>query len=323
MYRKKLGKLAVVCLMAISLCHGTVFAAEVGPGMMGDVTEIETLVREKVPENFSVSGRYAYDTTTGNVFYADASGNFTTHQLGSDGRMYDAQGAQQNTIMLIKERYLPAYEAAGENEWLTFESPHHLMLFVQWLQYDQSSRQGKMYYYNQDDGMKVRIQKKDLEAILEPEEVGYRERVDALVQQVDRTKSQRDIVNQAASLVANSFVYDLNTMDSSMMEALNNRRGVCWHYTKLLGDILEECSITNESVLGYNTDNRAEFHEWNKVYLSDEGKWVYVDGSYINQTTAYDRPGGNLKVEAGKEYILTPDAVLNQYHMLGYSSDIR
>ena len=61
-------------------------------------------------------------------------------------------------------------------------------------------------------------------------------------------------------------------------QAIQDGKGVCYHYTKLLKDVLTRFGIESEVVYGNMTNGQdGEMHVWLKIWDKENSKWIYRD----------------------------------------------
>lgn len=312
---------AAPMLAALALCFQPVMATEGGPGVAKDPLEIQALILEHNPINMIINGRYAYDLSTGEMKYADDDGNFVSEGVQPDGILY-VDGKQANTLYAIKDKYIGAYEAAAPDDEIEFDSYHQLAVFASYLQLEQSETQGATFQYTKLDRGKVKISKRELQKLMIPEEAGYRDKVNEMVSGIDRSLSEKEQIDAAVVAVANTFTYNKDYLTETMMTAINQGQGVCYHYAKLLEDILTELGFKNELILGYAAGSKAETHTWNKIWLSSENRWVYSDPTMLSQQSQQVKEKEGTIAAVFTPIILDP-TYMTYYRMIGYSGDIR
>ena len=82
----------------------------------------------------------------------------------------------------------------------------------------------------------------------------------------------------AMNLVAQTMDYDKSYLNATMNQAIQDGKGVCYHYTKLLKDVLTRFGIESEVVYGNMTNGQdGEMHVWLKIWDKENSKWIYRD----------------------------------------------
>ena len=87
-----------------------------------------------------------------------------------------------------------------------------------------------------------------------------------------------------AKWVNEYMIYDINLLgiDFTPLEILENKKGVCHHFTILLNTLLNSINIPSISVIGmfhdgYVYNKNFELHEWSLVYYNN--KWIPIDAT--------------------------------------------
>ena len=87
-----------------------------------------------------------------------------------------------------------------------------------------------------------------------------------------------------AKWVNEYMIYDFNLLGIELtpLEILENKHGVCHHYTILLNTLLNSINIPSISVIGmfhdgYVYNKNYELHEWSLVYYNN--KWIPIDAT--------------------------------------------
>lgn len=263
--------------------------AQDGPG----TPSLEENMKEQLKDQYAVKGNYAISYETGDIFYSEDSQTFFSSGIGGDGCIYDEEGKQKNTLSCIKDKYIGQFEAVDGSEpsgILTFDSADELLLFIDWFQLEHMDHQGERWFYSERthlDGTKeIQIMKSEFEKReSEPGEV-YRTAVDGIISQVrDADLSISDMSTCAQTLVAKAMVYDSAYRGETMDKAISDGKGVCYHYVKMMKDVLSGCGVESEILYGEVIDDESDDdHVWLRVWDSDNNKWIYRDPTRASGT---------------------------------------
>jgi len=85
---------------------------------------------------------------------------------------------------------------------------------------------------------------------------------------------------QEACIKASEIVYDLAYKDATLDVALVDKKGVCWHYVKVVNILLKDRGLQTE--VCYGTYRNDVFHMWLKVY--DGERWWCIDPTFYSST---------------------------------------
>lgn len=87
-------------------------------------------------------------------------------------------------------------------------------------------------------------------------------------------ENEYEKIYDACEKIKTTLDYDLNYSKVSLQECLDNNKGVCWHYAKIVSLLLDEEGIYNELVVGKYAESNS-YHMWLRCKVN--GKWVYTD----------------------------------------------
>lgn len=93
-------------------------------------------------------------------------------------------------------------------------------------------------------------------------------------------------------LVKNSYIPSRNERElreitryrQSMESALQDKKGVCYHYAKLLKGVLKDCGIQSEYMIG--DFEGVGMHCWLRIYDPDNYRYLYRDATKTNADLA-------------------------------------
>ena len=261
MKRKILEGLFVMLLMLASFCMTSQAQMQADAVSLGD--------------GYAVKGRYAIDRTNGNVYYLEDDGSFFSGGMAEDGRIYDDGGAQVSTLSYVSGKYKEIYDNLGWDVPMKFESFKELQVFANWLQLERSEHQGNSFSYSRGEDGTCLVEKEDLAKLEEGKDPAYLETVRHIAAQIPAGYTFEEKIDAATNMAAHTLAYDKNYMKESMNKAVNDGKGVCYHYAKLLKDMLAELGIESEFMLGYL--ETSEPHTWLRIWNNQEGRWLYRD----------------------------------------------
>lgn len=124
-----------------------------------------------------------------------------------------------------------------------------------------------------------------VEISLKPEQRYDRESVKAQILstygQLEGTTAL-ELISDACKRIDDKLTYDVNYQYTSMTEALQNGRGVCWHYAKSASVLLEAANIETELVY-------AKYEGVTHMLLkcNVNGEWIYADPTFTETDMKY------------------------------------
>lgn len=240
------------------------------------------------PENMDASflvmdnskGLYLIDDN-GNIFYEDTDGLFYKNGIAPDHYLYDENGVQVNSLNYIRDKYYEKFKSLSSDERLVFDNNEDINLFFQFYQLYSAVAQGKScIVYHAPDGT-LQITKNEFTSMPHFKSDEYDEKVKSLSSQLNEYQTTNDKIVNAAKLVSETFKYDDSYLLKDINEAIKNGKGVCYHFAKLLHDVLEKSGIYSEYMSGHYQSNTS-YHVWNKVWNEEENKYVYIDPTIMN-----------------------------------------
>lgn len=248
---------------------------EYGPGT---IDYINANLRQILDDSWCINGAYAMDNQ-GNIYFSPNGDNFACNTISQEGHVYDSSGVQMNSMYYIRDKYLDVYSQSSECEFIIFDNEQESKLFLFWLQ-TLAERQGAYYTRYISPNGNVYIKKSELLKIQGQPDDSYQEIVESLCSCVT-PGSTKEIVEQANFLASQYLTYDYDYRNETMSTALNDRRGVCYHYSKLLHDILLKLGISSEFVVGEMNASEGS-HIWLKTWDYENNEWIYLDPTYSN-----------------------------------------
>lgn len=97
--------------------------------------------------------------------------------------------------------------------------------------------------------------------------------------------SLREKVKYAANYVANTLIGDDSDLNMTLLDAITNKKGCCWHFVKVMQHLLERDGINCEIITGkaYGVS-----HIWLRV-KDENGAWIYSDPTFVsNKMLGFD-----------------------------------
>lgn len=223
-------------------------------------------------------GVYLYDDN-GSIHYTTAPDLMYAGGIADDGQYYDLDGVQVNSLEYISKRYKGAFQRASGNELIQFQSLSHLKLFMYWYTNRYASSQGVEFTYHRGDNGRVSIAKSEFEKY--PTTFGdtYKASVASDAATIDCSLPFKEKLEQAIRLAHNRFQYDLSYTSTDINQALEDGRGVCFHYAKYCHDILSDIGIESQYLVGSCSANKNpdNIHVWLSAKDPETGKTHYLD----------------------------------------------
>ena len=234
----------------------------------------------------------------GNIYYRDSDGKFFQNGSAPDKCLYDEHGVQINTLNYIRDKYYDTFVSLDPAAQITFDNENEENLFLQYYQLEYASEQGKEIFYSNAGGGKISVRKSDITNMKSDKGSAYTDKVAEIAGSLAGCQTTEEKIMKAAEQASEAFTYDANYLLKDINQAVRDKRGICYHYTKLLHDVLKEAGIQSEYMVGHLKKSEG-MHAWLKVYNEEEEKWVYVDPTSMNQDMAaamfrYDIPAAYL-----------------------------
>lgn len=266
----------VLSISAVVSFPSMASAMELGPG-----TEklISQLLDEKLDDTWVVNGLHAIDAQ-GNFYFSVNGEDFVKQDTAKDGCVYDENGVQENTLQYIRQKYWDRYQDTEESGRVMFDSRQEAFLFVMCLQLMGES-QGKDYQIFHASGDRVSIPKENLLMIEGQPDFSYRESVQKICGEIAPASAEK-MAETANLLVAQYFTYNKEYTRKTMAEAVRDKYGVCYHYVKLLHEVLEGLGIRSEYMVGYTERESNAAHVWLRAWDDEAGRWIYLDPTYAH-----------------------------------------
>ena len=235
-------------------------------------------------------GDYIADDATGAIGFSDGKGGIIKDSFGLDGCYYNENGEQVNSLYYVWDKYSEKYENAEGDEFIRFDNPKEYSLFVNYIQLERSDHQGEAENISAAGPNTYKVS--DLKSLEEKPLESYKNKVAELSAKIDPSLSIQAKIYKAETLVQSTLHYDYDgtTKNSTMDEALTSGIGVCYHFAKLLKDILTSVGVNAEYVVGYNFS--GDMHAWIRSYGTVNNRYKYSDPSlsrpaYISGYTYY------------------------------------
>jgi len=210
-----------------------------------------------------VVGRFADDV--GDIYTTDEQGRCLTGVV--DGELFGPDCRLQNLSCLGDYEELAQRFRAGETIQLPDKTKLHefIAYYVRQSSFD---RQGKSYQgitYDDEKGCTLaRDNVVDKDAIM----ALFHARFNDI-----SGDTTHDVIVNTTNKVASGSVYEPNMRLGTMQEYAETGRGVCWHYARVLEELLQERGIRAEVVSGIYVGEGH--HAWVRAW--DGSRWVYSD----------------------------------------------
>lgn len=276
--------------------HGNIIGAYSIQSKTATVTDPET-AKETIGSLDRKKGIYLLDEK-GNVFYQTPDGVIFQGGIAPDGYAYDENGVQRNTLTYIRDKYLEKFQELGDGDTIVFDSEKEERLFLQYYQLEYAIEQGKEIFYTYEADGKAAVRKGDISSMKSERGDAYNQKLAELAASLNACGTMDEKIEQGAELVSEVFQYDENYLLKDMNQAVKSKRGVCYHYVKLLHDAYEQAGIASEYMIGQFRTSEG-VHAWLKVFNSDEQRYVYVDPTAMNQ----DRNGALFRYAIPAAYL--------------------
>lgn len=245
---------------------------------------IETLFTADISGAFATNDPYIIDKQSGLIYLKNNENTIFAGGIAVDGRIYNESGAQENTLSYIGNKYSEQYDNAKQNTFLEFDSLAELNIFINWMQLEYSDHQGVpfIYHYNSDGSCQIR--KSEVEKLLTTHGGDISPVLTELSSQIPPHYTLEEKADMANILVARYLTYDSEYESASMERALQDKKGVCYHYAKLLKGVLNDCGIQAEYMIG--DFEGVGMHCWLRIYDSENNRYMYRDAAKTNADLA-------------------------------------
>lgn len=272
--------LAVICI-AMCLNVQPVFAQT---AQLSNSIEVLNEVKLNISADKSNSASIYTCDAEGNIRCKAADGSYYVNGVGTDGYIYDENGIRLNTVEYIGRKYYERVKNASEEELIKFDNKTDADLFMHWFVLNQCQEQGWVYHtINLKRGGTAIAKSEIAEHATKTDERALNSKVDEIVSSISSDASEVTKINAAQRLVEQCFSYDQEALYLDMNDAIKEKRGVCFHYTKLLHSVLDRLGIPNSIVYG-TLDNTA--HCWNQCYAADIRKNIMLDATNVSKSDA-------------------------------------
>lgn len=236
-----------------------------GEGLHKEVIDSKIYIKDA---NGNILYGWQYDSN-GNLYYADESGALITNGYNADDCYFDENGVFISDNGITDEDY-----ANMERGGLVY-MPNKALLYDAYcdymLNYDLSMCNRKVMYHDYGDKLDFRL--------LEPADY-------------DRESVKQQIINSFGSLTGNtveenlyeacnkvsySMNYNLDYNNAKLIDSVNARQGVCWHFCKSVKVLMEEKGVKTELLYVRERETNSQ-HVILRCLSGD--KWIYCDPTF-------------------------------------------
>lgn len=248
----------------------------------------------------------------GNLF-TDSTGQL--HGLLADGTMavngeyngylWNESGLMVSSMDTVFLKYKPDWDSWYPT--ITFDNQTELADFIIYLQMVMSDDQNLEFTMVTGEDGRITISKEQvynqLRNSVETEQLMYNV-VGTIIEQVNRrigtASTDKDTIEAALAVISQEMKYDQSKMLAGMKESLLDKKGVCYHCTKLTAEVLGRLGFEYRYIIG---TVYGQSHCWLTVKERAGDKWYTVDPSsyWIVEPSIY------------LEYF-TPDRINNRYN---------
>lgn len=249
-------------------------ATEFGPGTIETITQ---KLNEKLDDTWIIHGLHAIDAQ-GNIYFSSDGEGFVKQEIAKDGCVYDENGIQENSLQYVRDKYWDIYQNTNDTDRITFDNRQEASLFVMCLQL-LGEAQGKNYHIFQASGDRISIPQKDLLMIEGQPDLSYQDAIQDICKEIVPATVEK-MAETANILVAQYLTYNEAYNCKSMAESVRDKYGVCYHYAKLLHEVLSKLGIQSEYMVGWTAREKDTAHVWIKAWDHEANKWIYLDPTY-------------------------------------------
>ena len=241
-------------------------------------------------------GVYLYDNN-GRVHYTTAPNAMYAGGVATDGQYYDLDGTQINSLEYIGKRYSPAFKKATDSQRIQFQNLTHLKLFTYWYIMHNATSQGVIYNYWHDDNGRVSMEKSEFSKY--PTELSeyYKNCIATDATEIDHALPFKEQLRQAINLTNKHFKYDLSYTEIDLNQALEDGKGVCFHYAKYCHDVLNVAGFESEYLVGSSNAGKDpnSMHVWLSAKDPGSDKMYYMDPSnLVSSMLLLDHPESEI-----------------------------
>lgn len=251
-------------------------STELGPGT---VELISQRLDEKLDDTWVINGLHAIDAQ-GNIYFSENGEDFAKQMTAKDGCVYDENGIQKNTLKYVHDKYWDQYQSTQKTGKVVFDNQQEAYMFVMYLQL-LGEAQGKNYHVFHTSGKQISIPKEDLLEMEKQSDLSYIEAVQNICRDI-KPASIEKMAETANLLVAQYLTYNEGYNCKTLAEAVKDKYGVCYHYAKLLHEVLNELGVQSEYMIGRTEREIDTAHVWIKAWDHEANKWLYLDPTYAH-----------------------------------------
>ena len=232
-----------------------------------------------------------YMTHDGNVHFVNMDGTSIKNGI-KNGYVFDDTGKLINTGGLVFAKYKDKWYDA--NERIEFDSYDDAVTFIRYMQSVHGLDQDD-HYISSDGNGKYSFNKVSLKNIIEHTEAEcnlFNAEVDRIYEESLRLSYGAPMITVIADSVRRavlmSYTYDENYTRENMTKVITDKRGVCFHFAKIILNTLKKHGIDAEYEHLY-TNHGADNHVVVQ-YRDESGNKKYIDSSlcYLMTDTYLD-----------------------------------
>ena len=161
--------------------------------------------------------------------------------------------------------------------------------------------EGDRYAVVQTQNIEVKLTNAFAPFLIPVQYINYTDSSKAVKKAKELTKNcKTDLqkVQEIYKYILNNVVYDYDKADKVVKGELNgyipvvdvilnNKKGICFDYSSLMGAMLRSVGIPTKLIMGYVAPNNA-YHAWNDVYIKGTG-WIKINSQVYFDGKKYSR----------------------------------
>lgn len=240
------------------------------------VVEGEGLHKENIESKLYIKDQagniqygWTYDSQ-GNLYYATESGELITDGYNTDDCYFNTEGIYVMDTDTSDEEY--ASLENGGSLYLSDRMKLYDVYCDYLLNYDLCKCNRQVIYYDFGDKLELRIK----DPVTYDRESVKEQILNTFGKLSEGTTEEK--MYEACNKVSSAMNYNLDYTNSDLIDAVNARQGVCWHFVKATKVLLEDAGVTTE--LLYVRERETGGQHVLLRCLSD-GKWVYCDPTFV------------------------------------------
>lgn len=283
------GKSILCCVIAltVSMSYQSITYANGGGQELTDManefvsynkTDIENDGLHIVNENGALYNKNRYEENIkgwsydnlGNLYYSNEDGVLLKDARNEDGLYFNEDGRLHNKYSDNLTGYLDMARRFERGDKVKFKRQEDLLDFFEYYSLNYKLLDYKCEYIVHQDNEGKYWASLDKNKIYSRDEL--RHKILDMFGTIDKDLSDYDKLLEVSKRIADNMEYDRSYIDLDLNKALTDKKGVCWHFTKIAKVLLEEAEVQTEVMIGF-MDN--ESHMWVRCLV--DGKWLYSD----------------------------------------------